>query len=49
MFCCHNQSEDSVLLINEKRLVVYYDYVNKLILKYGMIETKGSIVNVDLV
>ena len=49
VYCCQNTAEDMVLMISETNLAVYYDYINKLIIKYEMLEISGEIASVEII
>ena len=49
LFCCQNPAEDMVLMISETNLAVYYDYINKLIIKYEMLDISGEIASLEIV
>lgn len=41
LFCCQNPIDDLMLLVSDKKLVVQYDYNNKIIIRYASIDIES--------
>ena len=47
--CCMHPVEHTVLLVDDRKLLVNYDYNNRLIINYAMLDIKGELTTFELV